>query len=442
MPPKLCASIIRRSLAVSARSRFFFNGGCLTVPPEEFSVRPEAVELIKHVQSMEFHAAAVQEEMGRTTQGQASPVRIATMEGIASCYLAPRINQIAASDPKLKIELFSNPHIVDLLRKETDLFISFFNPKIAGLISKKIGECAIYIYGSKNYEKQYGMPKTRDELRNHYFVSYITEMVTIESVRWLEEIVPKPNIVFASNSIISQTNAATSGVGLVVLPTFVGDQTRALFRVLSDEVVIFRPIWLSVTRDQSELPSIRSAAATITELFSADRSHLMGDDWRTCELVKRETKHAPDESGARSLRQMLRRNVYFGSKANKTLSHYDVHFTPESGHQSVSLVCPLCAKSGHRTGPTRHPCAEQFQKIYSALLLRPDWLRLRRGGWPCAAFRSSSFVGCVSGVPPNTIFFLSRGTSMFLGTLFDTPVRSAGAAGVFGECAWSGEEQN
>jgi DNA-binding transcriptional LysR family regulator len=242
------------------------------------TVRPEAAELIKHVRNMEFHATAVQEEMGRTSDGHASPVRIATMEGIASCYLAPRMNSIIRSDPRLKIELFSNPHIVDLLRKETDLFISFFNPKIAGLISRKIGECAIYVFGSKQYEKLHGLPKARDELQSHRFVSYIGEMVTIDSVRWLEEIVPNPNVVFATNSIISQSNAAVSGVGLVVLPIFVGSQTRSLFRILPDEVVIFRPIWLSVTRDQSELPSIRSAAAIVTELFSANRSYLMGEE--------------------------------------------------------------------------------------------------------------------------------------------------------------------
>ena len=242
------------------------------------TVRPEAAELIEHVRNMEFHAAAVQEEMGRASDGQVSPVRIATMEGIASCYLAPRINSVLRADPRLKIELFSNPHIVDLLKKETDLFISFFNPKITGLISKKIGECAIYVYGSGEYEKLYGLPKTPDELQSHRFVSYIGEMVTIESVRWLEEIVPEPNVVFATNSIISQTNAAISGVGLVVLPAFVGGETSSLFRVLHDKVVIFRPIWLSVTRDQSQLPSIRSAAAIVTKLFSENRSYLMGEE--------------------------------------------------------------------------------------------------------------------------------------------------------------------
>jgi len=38
-------------------------------------------------------------------------------------------------------------------------------------------------------------------------------------------------------------------------------------------------------------------------------------------------------------------DVRFGSKADMTLSYYDVCFTPESGHRSVNLACRLCAKS-------------------------------------------------------------------------------------------------
>jgi hypothetical protein len=37
------------------------------------------------------------------------------------------------------------------------------------------------------------------------------------------------------------------------------------------------------------------------------------------------------------------KNVRFGSKADVTLSNFDVRFTPESGHHCVRLKCPLWA---------------------------------------------------------------------------------------------------
>jgi DNA-binding transcriptional LysR family regulator len=73
-------------------------------------------------------------------------------------------------------------------------------------------------------------------------------------------------------------NAAQTGIGLVMLPTFVGSESKSLFRVLPSKIVVHRPIWLSVTKDQSELRSIRSAAAIITELFSESSTYLMSSE--------------------------------------------------------------------------------------------------------------------------------------------------------------------
>ena len=80
------------------------------------------------------------------------------MEGLASGYLARRIQEITLDDASVRIELFSNPHIVDLLKKETDIFLSFFDPLIPGLISRQIGETAIYLYGSERYREHHGLP--------------------------------------------------------------------------------------------------------------------------------------------------------------------------------------------------------------------------------------------------------------------------------------------
>jgi len=40
-------------------------------------------------------------------------------------------------------------------------------------------------------------------------------------------------------------------------------------------------------------------------------------------------------------------DVRFGSKADIQPCLSDVRFTPNSGHGSARLWCPLCGKSGH-----------------------------------------------------------------------------------------------
>jgi DNA-binding transcriptional LysR family regulator len=241
------------------------------------TVLPETERLLEHIRMMEVHAAAMLEDLERNDRNQRRTIRIATMEGLASEYLARRIQEITLDDTSIRIELFSNPHIVDLLKKETDIFLSFFDPLTPGLISQKIGETAIYLYGSERYRAHHGWPTARAELESHRFVGYIPEMVSIESVRWLEQLVPNANLVFCSNSVIAQRNAAVAGAGLVVLPTFVGDRASDLFRILPGEVRSLRPVWMSVGRDQHVLKTISRLAKAIARIFAADQSFLLGE---------------------------------------------------------------------------------------------------------------------------------------------------------------------
>ncbi len=119
------------------------------------------------------------EAIGLSSEARIRTVRVATMEGLSSGYLARRVEEITLGDPSVRIELFSNPHIVDLLKKETDIFLSFFDPGVAGLVSEQIGKVAIYLYGSERYRARHGLPSTRAELGAHRYVGYIDEMISI-----------------------------------------------------------------------------------------------------------------------------------------------------------------------------------------------------------------------------------------------------------------------
>lgn len=238
--------------------------------------RPETEGLLEHLRSMEIHAAAAHEELERKVSAQKRSIRVATMEGLASNYLARRIQQISTTEPDIRIDLFSNPHIVDLLKKETDIFLSFFDPMVSGLISEPIGEIAIYLYGSKNYQAAHGLPASKDELTSHRYVGYIPEMISIESVRWLDQLVPGATLSFCSNSVIAQRNAAIAGAGLAVLPTFVAEENDQLFRVLPDQIRSQRTIWMSVGRDQQVLRTINRTAKAISRAFAEDQPFLLG----------------------------------------------------------------------------------------------------------------------------------------------------------------------
>src|SRR6185312_15374105 len=62
-------------------------------------VRPEGQGLLQHIKQMDQHASSLDEMIA---EGASKIVRIATMEGLASGYIARRVRALAQFDPGTK----------------------------------------------------------------------------------------------------------------------------------------------------------------------------------------------------------------------------------------------------------------------------------------------------------------------------------------------------
>ena len=240
------------------------------------AVRSEAQGLLKHIEQMDRHAGHLEDAFVRGKSTTTQVVRIATMEGIASGYLARRLPALAQFGPNVKIELVSIPQAVDLSRKEADVFLSFFNPDARGLKSTLFGTFSLFLYCSKDYLRRHGAPRTREDLDAHVFVGYIDDLLTINAVRWLDEVVTAPDMSFHSNSVFAQCNAAVSGLGIALLPTFVGEGVAGLQRILPENVSVQREVWVSVRTEQSHLSRIKAATQFLKHIFAHDVDFLLG----------------------------------------------------------------------------------------------------------------------------------------------------------------------
>jgi DNA-binding transcriptional LysR family regulator len=240
------------------------------------AVRHEAQGLLKHIEQMDRHAGSLEDAFVRGKNSNTQVVRIATMEGIASGYLARRLSALQQFGPDIKIELVSIPQAVDLNRKEADVFLSFFNPDARGLKSALFGTFSLFLYCSKEYLRRYGTPRAREDLDAHVFVGYIDDLLAINAVRWLDEVVTAPVMSFHSNSVFAQCNAAVSGLGIALLPTFVGEGVPGLKRILADKVSVQRDVWVSVRTEQSHLARIKAVTRFLKYIFAHDVDFLSG----------------------------------------------------------------------------------------------------------------------------------------------------------------------
>jgi DNA-binding transcriptional LysR family regulator len=104
--------------------------------------------LLGHAEQVESAIISLQQEDHPGDGLIGGRVRLATMEGIASLYLAERLGRLREHHPDLMIDLVTSAQTVYVNRREADLFLSFFKPPGKGLISEQIGVFRLGLYAA------------------------------------------------------------------------------------------------------------------------------------------------------------------------------------------------------------------------------------------------------------------------------------------------------
>jgi DNA-binding transcriptional LysR family regulator len=236
-----------------------------------FQLTAKGSELLGCVQDMESSALAIMES--RASSDRRNPrgrVRLATMEGIATLYLAGEFVRMRDRHPDLEIELITSSQAVNVSRREADLFLSFFRAEGRGLRVEPIGQFDLHLYGEAEYLQRHGKPKSIDDLSKHVFASYVDDLVHLDSVRWLREVAADLKVVFHSSSMLAQMSAAAAGVGLVMLPTFAHPERFGLQRVLDEQTKVNRVLWLTVHQDLEYTPRVRAVVDYLRMIMLRD----------------------------------------------------------------------------------------------------------------------------------------------------------------------------
>ena len=231
--------------------------------------------LLGYAEAIENNALAVTEQAGQP-EVLAGTVRLATMEGIASFYLAERMSEFHARHPDILVELVTSAQMLNLTKREADVSLSFVHPTGSRLIVRKIGRFDARLYGAPAYLREHGTPRNPADLNDHVFVDYIEDLVQIPAVRWLLDAVVNPQVVFRSTSMVSQQNAAAAGMGLVVLPSFLGARDSRLKPLLVDQLSIKRDLWLAVHEDLRHMARVKALTGFIKEVVERDQDFLDG----------------------------------------------------------------------------------------------------------------------------------------------------------------------
>lgn len=230
----------------------------------------EGQRLLAGAERMETEMLNAQANLGRVDTAVAGTVRIGAPDGLGVSFLAPRLGQLTARYPDLKIQLVPVPRSFSLSQREADIAITIERPEQGRLMFSKLTDYSLGLYASADYLTEYGTPADIEALKRHRRIGYVEDLIFSPSLNFTGEIMRDWDAAFEISSATGQTEAVRSGAGIGILHNYIAGQYPELLRIMP-HLTISRSYWTAYHESARQLVRVRTVVDFLQELVAEER---------------------------------------------------------------------------------------------------------------------------------------------------------------------------
>lgn len=213
--------------------------------------------VVAAAERVELETVTLDREISGIDARLSGSLRATSSETIAYRILNSVLAEFHRAHPGIEIELIVDNRQLDLARREADVAIRATRPTDGNLFGGKIANVAWTLYGSRDYVLAHGPVLSLKNCEHHKFVGWDLA-ATAGASKWLNEAVRRDSIIYRSSSLINQLMAAKAGIGLALLPCYLGDLEPDIERVVSPIKELSRELWLVTHQDSRQTARIKA----------------------------------------------------------------------------------------------------------------------------------------------------------------------------------------
>jgi DNA-binding transcriptional LysR family regulator len=199
-------------------------------------------------------------------------VRITTTDTLGT-ILMRHVPAMRAAHPEIQFEIAIANAMANLTRREAEIAIRPTPEPPEILIGRRIADIAHAIYGSRAYLSRH----EDKELSAHDWVALDDALATTVIGRWIHENLHAAHITCRVDALPTLRDAALAGLGLALLPCYLGDPASGLRRLTPKTLAEPRSaLWLLTHDDLRRTARIRATLDFLAKAFTSERALFEG----------------------------------------------------------------------------------------------------------------------------------------------------------------------
>lgn len=207
------------------------------LPAGSYQATSAGERMAAAAERMEDEALALDRDIAGRDHRLSGRLRVTSSETLAFRTLTRHLAAFRQAHPGIVVELAIDNRVLSLSRREADIALRPIRPKEGDLWGRKLADVAWTLYGARTYLDANGGPLSApDELGRHALIGWEETVLGILAADWLSRSAPAEAFVYRTSSLVNQLVAAKAGIGLALLPCYLGDGEADLARSLPGPV--------------------------------------------------------------------------------------------------------------------------------------------------------------------------------------------------------------
>lgn len=233
----------------------------------EYRLTPHGELLLDQARAMESASTNITQQIQGKDEELSGLIRVTAPEDVAVLSLSRHLVEFKQLYPGISIELLTSSRYFSLHRGEADIAIRASGaPTEDNVIPRKLADVSASLFASPDYLEKTGHPKNEDELSRHNLIGWAGELDGGNPAFFVSDNKP-----ISSNSLLVQKALAEQGMGIALLPDFLGMTSAHLIQVLPQLKQSISTLWLLY---HSELRHTARIQAFVNFIQSALRNDL------------------------------------------------------------------------------------------------------------------------------------------------------------------------
>jgi len=235
-----------------------------------YALTPPGEEMFELASNMEDQINALERQTLGSDNQLSGELRVTVPMALATHLLMPILSDFTVVHPEIDLDLMISSQELNLTNREADIAIRITNDPPENLIGRRIIRYTKSIYASQEYIDTH-------DFKNKSSLNWIGWDDTSQSPWWVQETdFEDVSLRHKFNNEYVQIEAVKAGMGMTMLPCFMGDAEKDLVRVLPEINLPSYEIWLLTHPDLRNSARVRVFTKFVAEALEQKRDMLEG----------------------------------------------------------------------------------------------------------------------------------------------------------------------